>query len=463
MLKNISRFIFVTVVSATVTACSSFSAGNLFSHYSAQNNTVYTAVESGQYQDASDALPDFIAGDILDNMEKGRVSLLNQAYVDSKSYFQSSEHAVRAQQEQAVISIGAGASSIGSLAVNDNVNNYYPADYELGFLHLYLALDYLNEHSLEGALVEIRKANQVQEKAKKEREAALESAEQEMKKDGLSPNLGSILSQYPDAGEQLQAVQNGYLLFLSALLYEASGELNNAYVDYRRSLAVMSDNVEIINGTIRVAKKLGMRDDLRKLVSQYGEGRSLTKGKGRVIVIDEQGIVFAKQAWKQSLPIYTDDKLALFTMSLPYYPNKIPSPFATLKINNKSMLKSKLVDVNLMAQQDLTERMPTLLLRQALRIVAKEQIRKEAAKEDDVGSFLLNVWNVLTEQPDTRSWQTLPAEVYSSSDIVEPGKYTLRFGAQHFDITVNDGRTVLVWISRQGSNATFWHKQLGSL
>ncbi|WED27823.1 hypothetical protein L3V77_06185 [Vibrio sp. DW001] len=463
MLNKTCRLLFIITVSATVTACSTLSAGNLFSHYSAQNRDVYTAVESGQYKKAVDLLPDYIAGDILDNMEKGRVNLLNRTYEESKAFLESSEYAVREQQDQAVVSISESASSIGSLAVNDNLNSYYPADYELGFLHLYLALNYLSENSLEGALVEVRKANQVQEKAKKTREADLASAESDMRKDGLSPNLGSVLSKYPDAGKQLQAVQNGYLLFLSGLLYETSGELNNAYVDYRRALAVMPSNSEIIDSTIRVARKLGMREDLSKLVKQYGDRKPLAKNKARLIVIDEQGVVFSKQGWKQPLPIYTKGQWAYFTMSLPYYPSQVSREFATLKINGKSVSKSKLVDVNLMAQQDLTERMPTILLRQALRVVAKEQIRRETTNGDDIGNLLVNVWNVFTEQPDTRSWQTLPANVYSSSDVVDPGNYTIDVGSQNYDVTAGEGRTVLVWVSRQGSNATIWHKQLGSL
>ncbi|MDB1123556.1 COG3014 family protein [Vibrio algarum] len=463
MLNKTCRLLVITAVSAVMTACSTFSAGNLFSHYSAQNRTVYTAVETGQYDKAVDLLPDYIAGDILDNMEKGRVNLLNETYPESKAFFESSETAVRVQQDQAVVSISESASSIGALAVNDNLTSYYPADYELGFLHLYLALNYLNENSLEGALVEVRKANQVQERAKKARESDLASAEKEMKSDGLSPNLGSVLSKYPDAGKQLQAVQNGYLLYLSALLYETAGELNDAYVDYRRALAVMPNNAEIIDGTIRVAQKLGMREDLSKLVKQYGDRTPLAKNEARLIVIDEQGVVFAKQGWKQPLPIYTKGQWAYFTMSLPYYPTQASRQFATLKINDKPVSKSKLVDVNLMAQQDLTERMPTILLRQALRVVAKEQIRREAAEQDDIGNLLVNVWNVFTEQPDTRSWQTLPAEVYSSSDIVEPGEYRIDVGNQNYDVKVEEGRTVLVWISRQGSSATIWHKQLGSL
>ncbi len=463
MLKKNSRFLLITLVSTLVSACATFSAGNLFSHYSVQNQILYMTVASGQYHKAQQALPENVAGDILDNMEKGRVSFLNQLFSESKVYFERSELAVRAQQDQALISLSEHAAKIGALAANDNLTNYYPADYEVGFLHLYLALNYLSENSLEGALVEVRKANLVQERAKKAREADLAAAEREVKSSELKPNLGSVLSRYPDAGEQLQAVQNGYLLYLSALLYETAGELNSAYVDYRRALAVMPDNREIINGTMRTAAKLNMQQDLLKLEQQYGKYSKLLESTGRIIVIDEQGIVNARQGWKMALPIYSDGNLAHLTLSLPYYPNYALAQFIPIRIDNKMMSQSRLVDVNLMAQQDLTERMPTILLRQALRVVAKEQLRRKAAEKDDVGSVLLNIWNTLTEQPDTRSWQTLPAEVYSSSEVVEAGEYELKFGAQSYNVEVGKGRTILVWISRQGNNAIVWHKQLGSL
>lgn len=464
MVMKCCKPLLTAMLCAVVTACSSFSAGNLFSHYTLQNSSVRQAVSAGDYESASSDLSDYIAGDILDNMEKGRVTFLNQSYLESQSFFEASEVAIRSQQDQATISISESANSIGSLAVNDNLSTYYPADYEVGFLHLYLALNYLVANDLEGALVEIRKANQVQERAKKARESDLLAAEKEIKKGGLSPNLGSVLSQYPDAGSQLQAVQNGYLLFLSALLYETAGELNSAYVDYKRALAVMPTNSEIIQGTIRLATALGMKEDLVKLNEAYqGVQTALPEGKSRVIIIEERGIVSAKQGWKFSLPIYSHGDWAYYNLSLPYYEKQVSPSFAKLMINNRSISSSKLVDVNLMAQQDLTERIPTILFRQALRVVAKEQIRREATKGDEVGNLLVNVWNVLTEQPDTRSWQTLPAKVHSSSEIVKPGEQTINYGGQQYRINVEQGRTVLLWISRQGSNATVWHKQLGSL
>ncbi|WP_114766906.1 COG3014 family protein [Vibrio rhodolitus] len=458
------RLIVLVVSSLQLAACANLSAGNLFSHYSAQNQDVYQAVKQGNYAGAEQELPDEIAGDILDNFEKGRVYLLNDDDKQSLAALTLGDQAVRREQDRATVSISETATNIGSLAVNDNLKLYYPADYELGFLHLYLGLNYVKDNKLDDALVEMRRANQVQERAKAEREKSLEAAQSEMQAQGLNANLGAVLSRYPDAGKKLQAVQNAYLMYLSALLYEADGDLNGAYVDYRRALAVMPDNQAVIDGTLRVARRLGMAEDLRLLQSRYGKEQAMQAGKARVIVIQEQDIVEAKQGWKLSLPLYDSrGNGAVYSVALPYYPTTSYVSFSPLKLNQQVLPNELLTDVNLMAQQDLTERMPNLVIRQALRVVAKDRIRKETASKDDVGNLLFNVWNTLTEQPDTRSWQTLPARVYSNSVLVEAGQQNLMIGGQPYQFNVSQGNTVLIWLSRQGNNATVWHKQLGRL
>ncbi len=458
------RIALVVMGSVVITACSSLSAGNLFSTYSAQNKPVYQEVKQGNYVEAQQKLPDYQAGDILDNMEKGRVNFLASAYPASKTSFELSDKAVRKWQDQPLISVSETATSAGALAVNDNLTAYQPADYELGFLHLYLGLNYIKINSLEGALVEMRRANQVQERARKAREAELKSAETDMRKSGLSPNLGSVLSRYPDAGDKLKAVQNGYLLYLSALLYETQGDPNSAYVDYRRALAVAPDNKQVIDGTLRVATLLGMRQDLALLTKQYGPYKPLPKGEGRVIIIDERGVVKAMDDWQLTIPV-NDSRgdLALYSVSLPYYHDNEAQRFGALQLDGRGISGDELVDVNLMASNQLTEKMPSILLRQVLRVVTKDLVRKETTKGNDVGSILFSVLNTLTEQADTRSWQSLPEKVYSSGATLEAGTHELVAGSKVYPFDVRDGETTLVWLSRQGSSVTIWHKQLGAI
>ncbi|MBO0201031.1 hypothetical protein J0687_25975, partial [Vibrio alginolyticus] len=82
-------------------------------------------------------------GEILGNFEKGRISFLAKDYPTSLKALEESDRAERVQQDRATISVSETATSVGSLAVDDNLNEYQPADYELGFLHLYLGLNYL--------------------------------------------------------------------------------------------------------------------------------------------------------------------------------------------------------------------------------------------------------------------------------------------------------------------------------
>ena len=82
---------------------------------------------------------------------------------------------------------------------------------------------------------------------------------------------------------------------------------------------------------------------------------------------------------------------------------------------------------------------------------------------NELGTVLFDVWNTLTEQPDTRSWLSLPAAIYTASATVTPGEQVLQLKGQSYTFNTQAGRTTLVWLSRQGDNATIWHKQLGNI
>jgi hypothetical protein len=304
----------------------------------------------------------------------------------------------------------------------------------------------------------------VQERAKQARDKDLKSAESQLKQQGLSPNIGSVLSRYPDAGKKLQAVQNGYLLYLSGLLYETSNDLNAAYIDYTRALAVLPDNKDVRDAVMRVARRSGRNQALETLTKEYGELASLQDKQGRVIILEEQGVVQPMRDWRLSLPVYdSQGNYAIYSLSLPYYPPGVSEKFSPLVLDGTELDGQLLADVNLMASQQLSENMPSILLRQALRVYAKDQLRKSTAKDDDVGNLVFNIWNTLTEQPDTRSWQTLPGLVNSSSRIMAVGQHILTVDGQDYTFEVRDKQTVLVWLSRQGGSVTIWHKQLGRL
>ncbi|MGF1685767.1 hypothetical protein L4C36_03620 [Photobacterium japonica] len=454
---------FVVMFSLGLTACANLSAQNLFSHYSAATSEAHQAMQQGQYQQALAVLPDAPAGEILDGMEKGRVGFVAGVYPLSFSALQTADQAAKEQQQQAVIQLSSGFNQAGALLTNDNMITYRPADYELGFLHLYLALNYIQQHDLSGALVEVRRANQVQEAAKKIREAELQQAEHAADEKGIAQNLGAVLARYPDARHTLGNVQNGYLFYLSGVLYEADGDLNNAYIDYKRALAVAPDNPFVSQTVMRVAARLGMRSDLKSLEARYGQYHRPASGTGRVVVFDEQGVVAARDSWR--LPLWLPDSRgqgAMYNLALPYYRATAIQQYSPLMLGRQTLQESALVNVNGMAQQSLKEALPAMVVRQSLRVLAKNEVRRAASREgDDLGNVLVNIFNTLTEQPDTRSWQTLPANVSLSQQDVAAGQYALSWQGQTIAVNVKPGRTTMVWVSRQGTVMTGWSVLLG--
>ncbi|AJR08135.1 hypothetical protein C9J03_08165 [Photobacterium gaetbulicola] len=453
----------VAVLSFGLVACANLSTQSLFSHYSAANSKAHQAMQQGLYQQAMDVLPDAPAGEILDGMERGRVGFVAGHYPQSFGALQAADSAVKEQQRQARIQVSEGFNQVGSLLTNDNMITYRPADYELGFLHLYLALNYLQQRNLEGALVEVRRANQVQEAAKRQREDELAKAAKEARRKGLDQNLGAVLARYPDVGSALGNIQNGYLFFLSGVLYEADGDLNSAYIDYKRALAVAPDNPFVAETVLRLATRMRMDNDLPALQARYGKYQPPSASTGRVIVFDEQGVVSARDDWR--LPIWLTDSRGdgvIYNLTLPYYRTPSNNAFTPLQLNGKPLVDSTVADVDGMARYSLQEDLPMIVLRQALRVAAKNEVRKTAAREaNDVGNVLTNIFNTLTEQPDTRSWQTLPASVSIAQQDVAAGHYDLAWNGHQIDVDVQAGRTTMVWVSRQGNQLTGWSVLLG--
>lgn len=463
VIKTILKQAAVAVLSLGMVACANVSTQSLFSHYSAANAEAHAALQQGNYLQAIEALPEAPAGDILDGMERGRVNFVAGKYPDSFSALQYADLAVKEQQRQAVIQISEGFNQAGALLTNDNMITYRPADYELGFLHLYLALNYVQQRDLSAALVEVRRANQVQEAARKSRDSELNRAEQEARRKGLSENLGAVLARYPDAGDSLGDVQNGYLFYLSGLLYEADGDFNNAYIDYKRALAVAPENIYIANTVLRLATQMQMKQDLRQLEAHYGKYTAPATGSGRVVILDEQGVVQARDGWR--LPLWLEDSRGngvVYNLALPYYPNVNHSRLSPLKLDNQPVLGGEITNVNSMAKRSLSEDLPVIVVRQALRVAAKNEVRKTAADNgNDVGNLLANIFNTLTEQPDTRSWQSLPSSVNMYHTDLKEGKHTLSWNGKQLDVKVSAGRTTMVWVSRQGDQLNWWSALLG--
>ena len=178
-MRFIARFTIGSIFIATLNACSSISGSQLFTNYNQQIAPVRSALTRNDVANAPSLLPALSDNNVsftLNQLEKGRVMQLNHQFEQSKDDFNTALTHIDAQNFAASIEISKGLETTASFLTNDNVREYFVPYYEQTMVHTLQALNFIALNDIEAALVEIRRANLVQEQALKVNVGSLEKA-----------------------------------------------------------------------------------------------------------------------------------------------------------------------------------------------------------------------------------------------------------------------------------------------
>lgn len=338
-------------------------------------------------------------------MERGRINQLNSAFSESKRDFELVIAGFEAQDLAARIEASTSIAKGASLVTNDNAIPYKGAGYERVFTHHHQAFNYLGEHDLEGAAVEFRKLALEQrillEKYENELAAAYDSAsENNIDIETLSSEFSGLDT---IAGKVKNSFQNAYAFYASAAFWEATGDLNVAWIDYKKAFEIHPDNQLLRQDVARVSNSLGE-------VIQNKDTNKAAPGQGTVVVFFEEGFVPAKS--EIIIPIPTFDG-GIISLAFPYYETDTWPDSTTLRAVDEGFndlgRSERVAEVSVLAVKDLQEHLPQRLVRQALRGYSKYQLQKQARDHaGPFGQFLANIYNIVSESADRRSWSTLP-------------------------------------------------------
>ncbi|MFT6900200.1 MAG: hypothetical protein ACJAXS_000362 [Colwellia sp.] len=443
---------------AMLVGCTSIGISDLFFGYSQQMQPSRLAQLKGEFVTAETSIVSVNKHHNnygLSQLEKARLQFLANNWVASQKSFEIAYQQVQDQEQAAKIQISNGLQNVSAVVTNDNVIGYEIPSYEQGMLHSYQALNYLYQGRLEGALVEVRRANLVQENALKTNQAELYKAQEAMADKGVNAN--ELNKNYPSMagliGEVKNSFQNAFTFYLSGLLYEAGKQPNDAYIDYKRAIEIYPNNTYLQQDVLRLAKKLGMHEDYARFEQKFGPYQAVNQeNSGQIVVIFEQGIVSAKQEASLNLPVFnTRADFKFFTFALPVYRGRLSTLMPlNISLDEKSYLSQEIVRLQSLASKDLQEKLPGLVTRQAIRLIAKEQIRHNLSKSGgDVGNILASLYNIASEKADTRSWSSLPDNVQIMRiNNIEAGhkKLVISFAGKKevIDIEVTKNKTTLI-------------------
>jgi hypothetical protein len=466
MNRSITKHCIFIVTIILLSGCSSASFTDLFNNYNQQMRAVKQAQQQGNFQQAINLIPvrhrtNGTYG--LSLLEKARLEYLVNNNAQSQKDFAQVYHLIEQAQQAAKIELSRGIENVAAVMSNDNATRYDIPLYEQSMVNSYQALNYLTQQDLSGALVEIRRANLVQQKALLNHASSLYQQQEDMMSQGLS--MSGLTNQYPSMSETIGHVKNGfqnaYTFYLSALLYEAAGQSNDAYIDYKKALEIYPNNSYVQQDVWRLALALNMTNDIRLYKNSFPQ--SITdavqkKNHGEVVFLVENGIIAAKQEISLNLPIYTShNDIRFYSVALPSYQNYLRA-YSPLIVNyqDQSYQSEEIVRLQSLAAKQLKEQLPMIVTRQVARLIAKEELRQQMRRKGgDIGNIFASIYNIATEKADTRSWSTLPDSIHIVKVSLPVGSHQLTLNIngrnQQIDVAINDNRTTLVKLTAIGA------------
>jgi hypothetical protein len=357
-------------------------------------------------------------------LEKGKMAHLLKQYDTSNIYFNEADNFIEdARTSAADIALGT--------LLNPMMETYKGEDFEKFMVHYYKALNYLNLGEPDEAMVEARRIT-------------LTSYAQQDK-------TGNKANRYSD---------DAFSLMIQGIIYEQSGDVNNAFISYRNAVDLFLKNNNMWYGValpdqlkqdlLRTAAANGFTDEVQRYEGLLDTTLQQTPKApgGELVLFWENGLAPVKQE-QDFLFALTKDGLGNFvfvdpsgSFSIPFdfgtsikrediktedlrslrvaFPKYLEQPVyytnAVASINNTQYHFENAEDINDLAFATLKERFPKEMAKALSRLAIKKLAEAAARpKKDDKNkdekeamAAAIQVFNFVSEKADTRNWQSLP-------------------------------------------------------
>jgi hypothetical protein len=312
-----------------------------------------------------------------------------------------------------------------SFLISDNTVPYRGEDFERAMVNLFMALNYVGLGSLEDALVEARRVDNV---------------------------LNNINSHYEEDAKNVYK-EDAFIRFLMGVLYEAEAEWNDAYVSYKKAEEIyrndylpnygISAPTVLIENLMTITQAIGDDTELSELKTQYPHCRAVDptekRNQAEIYIIHYNGLGPEKIEHHFLVPMPDGYMMKIASPAFQKRDYQIAQGGVTLRndASSKTYTGSTVLmeDITSLATTNLDNRIGRVKAKAIARATSKYLATKAAENQAEKrGGFLAglvtktvaNVVSVATEQADLRHWRLLPAEIRVARLIVPPGTYTGR-------------------------------------
>lgn len=359
--------------------------------------------------------------ELLYLLDRGLVLHLAGRYEESSRVFEEAKNTFDQLYTQSVTKIG------GSWLWNDYALPYRGEDFERVMVNIFQALNFAALGKIEEALVEARDVDSV---------------------------LNAINDQYA-SGQKNVYREDAFARLLMGILYEAGGNWNDALVSYRRAWDAYEKDYKKNYG---VAAPQVLKENFRALIEKQGSAndepyRRALAGipyvpwdqktrQAEIYLIQYEGLAPIKMPVEIIVPVPGGP---VSKVAFPYYQKRVYEsdalPLTARDIGGRSFMMEteEGEDVETIAIKNLEDRRLRVMAKALIRPVGKyfleRTLENKVSEAHGRGSgravqYAGSLYNVFSEQPDLRSWQTLPARVRVARLIVKPGAYEVSAGSE---------------------------------
>lgn len=365
-------------------------------------------------------------------MEKGKIEHLAGNYQESNRYF-----------EDAYIMIDDGirtgvGSAVAAKLVNPMQEPYKGEDFEKVIIHYYKALNYFYLNDPQAALVEAKRID--------------------IKLHALNQLYSNHKNKY---------AQDAFSQILQGILYEATGDINNAFIAYRNAAKIYDENEgsyfgvpfpnQLKKDLLRTSKAMGFGDEYRFYKKQFPEIIEEPFHPGEAIIFWENGQGPQKSQTKLSassvdgtfvaslddgkdenplvIVLPAGSTTSINAIAIPKYEQrKSYYNRASIILEDNTEIPFQLAeDFFPIAKQTLRDRMLREVADLILRFSTKKatafglgKLVEEIAGKDagKVTQAIAEGAGAILEEADTRNWQSLPATINYARVPLKEGENT---------------------------------------
>jgi tetratricopeptide (TPR) repeat protein len=422
MIKRMTALTVLVVLAATL-GCTT---------YTARMNDAGVCYYDGEYDRAREELDELVDSSSNEDiflflLERGKIRLACGMYDSAIVDLQAAEQ--RFDEIEGTTSIG---EAFGTALVSDASREYQPVAHEKILLNTYLMISYLGAGDIEGAYVE---RNRVIRR--------------------LSEYIGQI------EAEEDPALEVPFARYVSAVMYENEGKLDDARIEYSRVEDIYPEAVPWApNSHMTELVVLTEMGRAPVMVSREIRGY-FAKSSGQTFGYFNLPGDAGQQVYPVSSSMLGDDSGfgTVFTFAFPEY-----IPMERLALNAYPVVDGveagmavTLDDFEGTAMEAFRRNLMSILIRSAIRTYLQILLQNEL--DGDAGRIAAAVSKFfsIVETADTRSWQTLPSEMAVFRMEVEPGSHivqmryydrkgTFMAESEEQEIWVQEGKREITWM-----------------